>query len=61
MWANATLQRQSQVVSIGIDTFRPVVNFVFGKAIGTFQSTGFIPDIVACAEWAFVVGHHDIR
>ena len=61
MWANATLQRQSQVVSIGIDTFGPVVNFVFGKAIEALHLAGVPSEVVACTEWTFVVGHREIR
>lgn len=56
MCAHCSLQRQSQIIGIGKDTFGPVVDFVFGEAIGTFPLAGFDPDLVARTEWAFTMG-----
>ena len=60
MWAHGAPERQMQVLDIGKDTFGPFVDFVFGEAIETLHLAGFIPEVVARAERAFAVGHHEI-
>lgn len=61
MWAHSALQRQPRIISIGKDTFGPFVDFVFAEAIETRHLTGFILEVAARTERAFVVGHHEIR
>jgi hypothetical protein len=61
MRAHGAPKRQMQVIGIGKNTFGAFVDFVFGEAIETRHFTGFIPQAVAPAEWAFAVGHDDIR
>jgi hypothetical protein len=46
---------------MGKYAFRLFVDFIFGEAIETLLTTGFILDVVARAEWAFFVGHNEIR
>jgi uncharacterized protein YydD (DUF2326 family) len=60
MWTNGALQREPQFIGVGKDTFGTVVDFVFGEAIETLYLTGFIPEVVARAEWAFAVRHNKI-
>ena len=63
MWTDGTsdLQRQTKAIRVCKDALGPFVDFVFGETIYTIYLTGFIPDVVARAEWAFAVGHHEIR
>jgi len=59
MWTYGALnlKRQTKAVRIGKDAFGPFVDFVFGEAIETIYLSGFIPEVVARAEWAFALGH----
>jgi len=61
MGAHSALQRKPQVTGIGKYTCRTVVYFVFGEAIQTLHISGFFPDIVARAEWAFSVSNHGVH
>ena len=61
MCAHGAPQRHLQVVGIGKDTLGLFVDFVFCETIQTFHLTGFIPEVVARAEWAFSVWHREVH